>query len=172
MYVDHVFEAHGPDLIVLANVDGTDPQVIGQSYTNPIITSDGGLVRTLCRYPTTSLNSADVYAINLTQPGACKTFRLTNYNFPQGLTRGRRRLCYGLRLFGVRVPPRVRTSYTSGRSAAIYRVYENGTLLPPVTIPNPYASPWATFHHLKPNPVFPNIVAYLWESAEWFYWNT
>ena len=39
--VYYVFEAHGPDLIVLANVDGTDPQVIGQSYTNPIITSDG-----------------------------------------------------------------------------------------------------------------------------------
>jgi hypothetical protein len=159
--VYYVYPQHGPDLIVAANIDGSSPQVIGQSYANPIITSDGKMV--IYASPGTSPNSADMYAINLTLQGACKSYRFSNYSFPQGSIAGS----------GSYAPVYYYSEYDTAASQdliyiwqynAIYRIFENGTSLPTVTIPDPYASPWATFHHLKPNPMFPNIVAYLWDQ--------
>ena len=160
--VYYAFPEHGPDLVVMADVDGSDAQVVGQSYANPIITSDGRLV--IFANPTTSMNSADVYAINLTQPGPCKTYRLTNYNFPQGPISGGG--AYATVYYYSEYDPAASQDIIYvWQYGTVYRVYENGTSLPPVTIPNPYGSPWATFHHLKPNPTFPNIVAYLWDQV-------
>ena len=159
--VYYVFQGSSPDLIVMANDDGSDPEVIGQSYTNPIITSDGRLV--VFANPTTSLHAADIYAIDLTEQGPCKTYRLTQYNFPQGPIPGGGDYAT-VYFYSEYDPAASQDMIYVWQYNTIYRVFENGTLLPPDTIPDPYGSPWATFHHLKPNPKFPNVIAYLWDQ--------
>jgi len=160
--VYYAYPQGGPDMIVTANVDGSDAEVIGQSYANPILTTDGELA--IFASPGTTQGTADVYAINLTQPGACARYELLSHDFPQG-SNGEGNASYApVYYYSERDPAADQDLIYIWQYSTIYRVYENGTALPPVTIPNPYGSPWATFHHAKPNPVFPNVVAYLWDQ--------
>jgi hypothetical protein len=154
LYVDN----SSGNVIVTSNTDGTGAQQISPTNTgNQSFVSEDG---TFAYYPKPVLGGTpggeDIYGVFLNNPGACQELRLTNVDLK------------------VQAPLPVWEISTSSPDAAggqdiafspdtlMHRVHvlADGTsqALPTITLNDPESS--ATFHRLRLNPKFPNIVMY------------
>jgi Tol biopolymer transport system component len=139
---------------VMADTDGANAQVLSSdpdfhpSRTRPLMLSGDG---TLVYYAKTNpdARTVDLYAIHLTQPGACKETRLTNLNM-------------NVEEAGVQIS----TSSVEGgknviafaNSSILHRVLEDGSALRDINLSD--AESGDNFHRIRLNPKFSNILFY------------
>ena len=140
------------DTVTVANLDGTNAQTISgaQQGTQTYVTVDGKFVYFQGQNPN---QTADLYAVPISQGGACRQIRLSNLNWKPV------------------TPPGTLTLSTSGIDPAtgknviafsegniLHRVLDDGTALPDLNLPDPENG--NVFHRMRLNPVFPNIMWY------------
>ncbi len=143
-----------PDSVTTANLDGTNPQTISGSQQGDenYVTVDGKFVYYQGQNPN---QSADIYAVPISQTGSCQQIRLTNLNWsptsgsPQG----------SLVISTSSIDP------TTGKNVIAYagdpllhRTLDDGTALPTVTLGDPENG--NVFHRMRLNPKFSNIIWY------------
>jgi uncharacterized protein (TIGR03437 family) len=138
--------------VAAANLDGSSPQTISgsQQAEQTYVTVDGRFVYYQGQNPN---QTADLYAVPISQAGACQQIRLTNLNWVPAQT-----------------PPTLVISTSSldpasgknviawSEANVLHRVLEDGTALSDVTLGDPENA--NVFHRIRLNPVFPNILWY------------
>src|SRR5271157_1501680 len=138
--------------VAAANLDGSSPQTIsgGQQAEETYVTVDGKFVYYQGQKPN---QTADLYAVPISQAGSCQQLRLTNLNWVP-----------------VQTPPTLVISTSSldpatgknviawSEANVLHRVLDDGTALPDTTLGDPENA--NVFHRIRLNPVFPNILWY------------
>jgi len=141
-----------PDAVATSGLDGTQAQVItgNAQGTQVQITRDG----MFAYYQGQNSNqTADVYAVPLTETGDCQSLRLSQRNMKfiapaQALIISTSSLD----------PATGHNVIAFSEGTMLHRVRDDGTALPDLTLPD--AENTDVFHRMRLNPVFPNILWY------------
>lgn len=135
-----------------SNLDGTNAQTISgsQQGTESYVTVDGKFIYYQGQNPN---QTADLYAVPISQAGSCRQIRLTNLNWipvspPSALTISTSSIDPGT---GKNV-----IAYSEG--AMLRRVLDDGTALPDLVLGDPENA--NVLHRIRLNPKFPNILWY------------
>ena len=141
-----------PAAVASANLDGTNAQVVSASRqgTQAQVTIDGKFVYYQGQ---NSNNTADIYAVPLSQPGACQPLRLSQRNMrpiPPAPA---------LMISTSSLDPATQKNVIAfSEGSILHRVLDDGTALPDLTLGDPENA--NDFHRLRLNPVFPNVMWY------------
>ena len=138
--------------VAVASPDGSNAQTISgsQQGVETFVTPDGKFVYYQGQNPN---QTGDLYAVPLTQAGACRQIRLSNLNWtpvspPSALTLSTASID----------PASGRNVIAFSEGAVLHRVLDDGTALPDLTLGDPENG--SLFHRIRLNPVFPNIMWY------------
>src|SRR5271157_5491061 len=138
--------------VAAANLDGSSPQTIsgGQQAEETYVTVDGKFVYSQGQNPN---QTADLYAVPISQAGSCQQLRLTNLNWvpvspPSALTVSTSSID----------PATGKNVIAYSEANILHRVLDDGTPLPDVVLGDPENA--NVFHRIRLNPVFPNILWY------------
>jgi len=140
------------DSVTTAGLDGTQAQTISghQQGEQTYVTVDGKFVYYEGQNPN---QTADLYAVPISQSGSCQQIRLTNLNWvpvspPSALTVSTSSID----------PATGKNVIAYSEANILHRVLDDGTPLPDVVLGDPENA--NVFHRIRLNPVFPNILWY------------
>ena len=140
------------DTVSVANLNGTGAQTISgkQQGTQTYVTVDGKFVY----YQGQNTNqTADLYAVAISQSGSCEQIRLSNLNWVPAVTPST------LVISTSSIDPATGKNVIAfSEGTILHRVLDDGTALPDLNLPDPENG--NVFHRIRLNPMFPNIMWY------------
>lgn len=142
-----------PNAVASANLDGTNAQVISGDAqgTEAEVTLDGKFAFYEGQNPN---DTADIYAVPLTQSGNCVQNRLSNLNLTPISPAG------ALIISNASPDSTGHNIIAFSDGLVVHRVYDDGTLLTPDPITLPDLENTDVIHRMRLNPKFPNILWY------------